>query len=191
MNQDKGNKGSSLDLTWQQMQQELDNWNERTTDREEMFLRSSRHFMENVKRGQDNVKELVKHLSKEQRELERMVHEEFLTATTWMHYFFPVQSYEEMNRVFNNLQKSDKVSVFTNCETLEKFMESVERYVELRRNRRNQFVESLKETAKVIYESQKNIVQLITNQVKTVFFPLQSYIESSSADNITNQKLKG
>src|SRR3954469_7938480 len=157
MNQDKGNKGSSLDLTWQQMQQELDSWNKGTIDREEMFLRSSRHFIENVKRGQDNVKELVKHLSKEQRELERMVHEEFLTATTWMHYFFPVQSYEEMNRVFNNLQKSDKVSVFTNCETLEKYMESVGRYVELRRNRRNQFVESLKETAKVIYESQKNI----------------------------------
>ena len=38
MNQDKGNKDSSLNLTWQQMQQELDNWNERTTDREEMFL---------------------------------------------------------------------------------------------------------------------------------------------------------
>ena len=49
MNQDKGNKGSSLDLTWQQMQQELDNWNERATDREEMFLQSSRHFIENVK----------------------------------------------------------------------------------------------------------------------------------------------
>lgn len=188
MNQVKGYKGSSLDLIWQQVQQELDNWNERTTDREEMFLRSSRHFVENVKRSQDNVKELVKHLSKEQSELERMVHEEFLTATTWMHYFFPVQSYEEMNRVFNNLQKSGKLSVFTDCETLEKFMEPVERFVELRRNKRNQFVESLKETAKVIYESQKNIVRLITNQVKIVFFPLQSYIESLSADNITCQK---
>ena len=187
MNQDKGNKGSSLDLTWQQMQQELDNWNERTTDREEMFLQSSRHFIENVKRSQDNVKELVKHLSKEQRELERMVHEEFLTATTWMHYYFPVQSYEEMNRVFNNLQKNDKVSVFTNFETLEHFMESVERFVELRRNRRNQFVESLKERQGYL-ESQRNIVQLITNQVRTIFFPLQSYIESSSADKITDQK---
>ena len=67
-------------------------------------------------------------------------------------------------------------------------MESAERFVELRRNRRNQFVGSLKETAKVIYESQRNIVQLITNQVKTVFFPVQSYIESSSADKITDQK---
>ena len=63
-------------------------------------------------------------------------------------------------------------------------------FVELRRNRRNQFVESLKETAKVIYESQRNIVQLITKQVKTVFFPLQSYIESSSADNITDQNIE-
>ncbi|WP_338451053.1 hypothetical protein R4Z09_03780 [Niallia oryzisoli] len=188
MNQDTGNKDSSLYLTWQQVQQELDNWNERTTDREEMFLQSSRHFIDNVKRSQDNVKELVNHFSKEQRELERMVHEEFLTATTWMHYFFPVQSYEEMNRVFNNSQKSDKMSVFTNCESLEQYMESVERFVELRRNRRNQFVASLKETAKVIYESQRNIVQLITNQLKSVFFPIQSYIESSSADNITDKK---
>lgn len=188
MNQDKEKKGSSLDLIWQQVQQELDNWNESTTDREEMFLRSSRHFIENVKRSQDNVKELVKHLSKEQRELERMVHEEFLTATTWMQYFFPVQSYEEINRGFNNLQKSEKLSIFTNCETLEKFMEPVERYVELRRNKRNQFVDSLKETAKVMNDSQKNIIQLITNQVKTVFFPIQSYIESFSADNITYQK---
>ena len=188
MNQNKGNKDSSLDLTWQQMQQELDNWNERATDREEMFLQSPRHFIKNVKRSQNNLKELVKHLSEEQRELERMAHEEFLTATTWMHYFFPIQSYEEMNGVFNNLQKNNKVSVFTNCESLEEFMESIERFVELRRNRRNQFVESLKEMAKVIYESQRNIVQLITNQVKTVFFPVQSYIESSSADKITDQK---
>jgi len=188
MNQDKSNKGTSLDLTWQQVQQELDNWNERTTNREEMFLQSSRHFIENVKHSQDNVKELVNQLSKEQHEWERMVREEFLTLTTWMHYFFPVQSYEEMNRVFNHLQKSDKVSVFTNCESLEQYMESIERFVELRRNRRNQFVASLKEMAKVIYESQRNIVQLITNQLKTVFFPLHSYIESSSAGNIIDKK---
>ena len=68
-------------------------------------------------------------------------------------------------------------------------MESVEMFVELRRNRRNQFVESLKETTKVIYESQRNIVQLITKQVKTVFFP-SAYIESSSADNITDQNIE-
>lgn len=177
---------TSLDLLWKQSLQELDAWCEQASFREEALLSSTKQLTENIKRNQENVRELVDQFNKEQRNWEQVAREELLSSTTSLQYLFPIRSYEEINRLIN--KSYDKLGEYTsfpirtvtNAENLDKFVDSVERYVEFRKKSRMQFVDNLKKTLHLIHESQSSMYNLFTKQVKNVLFPFNKYIERSS-----------
>ncbi|OLO25631.1 hypothetical protein BTR23_24325 [Alkalihalophilus pseudofirmus] len=176
---------TSLDLLWKQSLQELDAWSERACYREQVLLNSTKHLVENLKRNQTNMKDFIEQFVKEQRDWEKVAREELLTSTSHLQYLFPIQSFEEINRFVDNFQvKATEISnipvySLSNAEVLERFVQSVEQFVEFRKNSRIQFIENLKGTLKIIHENQRGMVQLFTKQVKNVLFPFNMYMERS------------
>ncbi|WP_209123730.1 hypothetical protein [Alkalihalobacillus sp. BA299] len=181
---------TSLDLLWKQSLQELDAWSERASSREEALLRYTKKIVANSKRNQENIKELIEQFVKEQRDWEKVAREELLTSTSHLQYLFPIQSFEEINRILDNFQNKatelSKIPMYSlnNAEVLDRFVESVERFVAFRKNSRLQFVNNLKGTLKIIHENQRGMVELFTKQVKNVLFPFNMYIERS--EKMTN-----
>ncbi|WP_078428122.1 hypothetical protein [Alkalihalobacterium alkalinitrilicum] len=176
---------TSFDLLWKQSLQELDAWSERACYREQVLLNSTKHLVENLKRNQTNMKDFIEQFVKEQRDWEKVAREELLTSTSHLQYLFPIQSFEEINRFVDNFQvKATEISnipvySLSNAEVLERFVQSVEQFVEFRKNSRIQFIENLKVTLKIIHENQRGMVQLFTKQVKNVLFPFNMYMERS------------
>lgn len=111
--------------------------------------------------------------------------EEFLTATAGFQYIFPVKSYEEINRVSEDIQeKTAEISSLplrnlTNSENYTRIVESVKSYINLRKKSRSQYVARIKELSKVIQDNQQNMIQLYTQYAKNMLFPIQKYIEQS------------
>ncbi|WP_209123735.1 hypothetical protein [Alkalihalobacillus sp. BA299] len=177
---------TSLDLFWKQSLQELDAWSERASLREAALLRSVKDLVENIKRNQNNAKELLEQFVKEQREWERVAREELLVSTTSLQYLFPVKSYEEINRMVDNFQlravELSKVPLraYSSGEYFERYIQSVEHYVEFRKQSRIQFLENVKATINIIHENQRGMINIFTKQVKNVLFPFNKYIERSS-----------
>lgn len=185
----RGNCGMSsnatVDLLWGQALEELDAWDRRESEREETFVKSFELCINDVQRRQKSAEEIVNHLMNKQREWEKSAREEFLTATAGFQYIFPVKSYEEINRVSEDIQeKTAEISSLplrnlTNSENYTRIVESVKSYINLRKKSRAQYVARIKELSKVIQDNQQNMIQLYTQYAKNMLFPIQKYIEQS------------
>ncbi|OLS41853.1 hypothetical protein [Bacillus sp. MRMR6] len=177
---------SSFELIWKAGFDELDAWVKRLNDRDEVFLNATRHYVETVKRNQDNVIAITEQFSKELRDWEKGAREELLMSTTTLQHFFPIKSYEEINGVVDDIQKktmallATPIRTLTNGQGLDKYLDMVEQYVAFRKNGRAKYVDSVKKTSSVLYENQKIFVNLFATQVKSAMFPFQKYMKNPS-----------
>ncbi|PLT33281.1 hypothetical protein CUU64_14625 [Bacillus sp. V5-8f] len=174
---------SSLDLLWKNACNELDKWAERSENRDEDFLQRVKRISESVKRNMENINEVNEQFQKELAAWEKTAREEFLMSTTSFQRFFPVKSYEEMNQLFNDIQKRTIAIMDTPRRTLtgqvsfEKYVDMIEHYVTLRKKARIEYIRTVKQSAKLIYENQKLFVNLFTKPFKTAFLPFNKYLE--------------
>lgn len=191
---------ATVDLLWGQALEELDAWDRRESEREEAYVKSFESCIDDVQRRQKNAEEIVKQLTLKLRQWEKSAREEFLTATAAFQYIFPVKSYEEINRVSEDIQdKTAEISslplrTLTKEENYNRILESVKSYINLRKKSRTQYVTRIKELSKVIQDNQQNMVQLYTQYAKNMLFPFQKYIEQSkefTESNQNNKKEKG
>ncbi|MCM2534285.1 hypothetical protein NDK43_20430 [Neobacillus pocheonensis] len=177
---------SSLELLWNQAFQNIDAWVEREQVREDNLLKFANLFAANVKQNQENLKELAKQFSIELSNWEKTSREELLTATISLQSFFPIKSYEEINDKldgFKNVAKtniSSPLNNLVNGQFADKYVSTLEKFIELRRNNRNLFVKNLKGSASIIRTNQSAFLNTITNQVKNVIFPFHKYLERSN-----------
>lgn len=179
---------SSLDMLWKLGFDELDAWKERFNKRDDRFLEAVRNYVEKVKQDQENVINIAAQLSMELKEWEKTAREELLVTTTPLQYFFPVKSYEEINKVIDDIQNKTAHLLLTpataittgQLQALDKYVETVEQFVSFRKNAREKYIESVKRTTNVVYENQKLFVNLFTKQVKTAMAPFQKYMKSAS-----------
>lgn len=175
---------SSLDLIWRLGFDELDAWAERFNKRDEMFLAAARNYVERIKRNQENIKAITEQFNKDLKEWEQGAREELLVTTTTLQHFFPIKSYEEINRVVDDIQSKTTsllltpFRALTNGQAIDKYLETVETYISFRKKGREKYVDSVKKTSNVLYENQKVFVNLFAKQVKSAMFPFQQYMKS-------------
>ncbi|MEH7334441.1 hypothetical protein V7161_17485 [Neobacillus drentensis] len=171
---------SSLDLLWRYGYQELDEWAKCAEHRDEVF---SKRLSEGVQRNQGNIKAIAEQFTKEFTEWEKTAREQFLMSTTTLQHFFPIQSYEEMNAQMDQIQKSVLTPLSTpsqtiaNFQAIEKYLEMIDQYMDLRKKGRLQYIQAVKQAGNPIYEFQKGFVNLFTTPFKDLIFPLNKYME--------------
>ncbi|MEH7436491.1 hypothetical protein V7182_03270 [Neobacillus drentensis] len=177
---------TSLDMLWRLGFDELDAWKDRFNKRDERFLESVRNYVEKVKKDQENVVTMAAQFSMELKDWEKAAREELLATTTTLQYFFPVKSYEEINRVVDDIQNKTAHLLLTpaqaittgQLQALDKYVETVEQYVAFRKSAREKYIESVKKTTNVLYENQKMFVNLFARQVKNTMLPFQKYMKN-------------
>jgi hypothetical protein len=185
-----GNNTTSLELLWNQALEQLNAWTNGEEYREEMLLKSASQYAENVKRNQNNIKQLTEQFFKELSDWEKSAREQLLTTMTGMQYLFPLKSFEEINTQLDDVQnKTTKVTLtpmnhLLNDDQVDKFVNALEQYVKFRRNNRNLYVSNLKKTTSVVQENQTAFFKIMTDQVKNVFFPFQKYMVNSEETEI-------
>jgi hypothetical protein len=178
-------KLSSLELFWKHALGELDEWSVRADYRDEVFLKAAKVYAETIRRNRDNVKAINEQFVKEMAEWERTAREEFLMTTTAIQHFVPVRSYEEINQMFDNLQSKASSILYApfravaGSEPTDKAIDMIEQFIRFRKESRMQYIRNVKQTANQIYENQKVFVNLFTNQIKTVLFPFNKYLEKT------------
>ena len=177
---------TSLDMLWRLGFDELDAWKDRFNKRDERFLESVRNYVEKVKKDQENVVTIAAQFSMELKDWEKAAREELLATTTTLQYFFPVKSYEEINRVVDDIQNKTAHLLLTpaqaittgQLQALDKYVETVEQYVAFRKSAREKYIDSVKKTTNVLYENQKMFVNLFAKQVKNTMLPFQKYMKN-------------
>lgn len=179
---------TSLDMLWKLGFDELDAWKDRFNKRDERFLESVKGYVDQVKQGQENVITIAAQFSMELKDWEKAAREELLATTTPLQYFFPVKSYEEINRVVDDIQNKTAHLLLTpaqaittgQLQALDKYVETVEQYVSFRKNAREKYIDSVKKTSNVLYENQKMFVNLFAKQVKSTILPFQKYMKNAT-----------
>jgi flagellar hook-basal body complex protein FliE len=177
---------SSLELIWKLGFDELDAWAERYNKLDELFLEAVKSYVENIKRNQENIKEITERFGQELKAWEKSAREELLVTTTTFQQFFPVKSYQELNDVVNDIQKKTTSLLLTpfqsvnSAQALDKYLETVEKYIAVRKAGREKYIDSVKKTTNVLYENQKIFVDLFSKQVKSALFPLQKYMKNAT-----------
>lgn len=177
---------TSLDLIWRHAFQELDAWAERANYRDEIFLNTAKLYADELKRNRDGIQAIAEQFNKELAEWERTAREELLMSTTTLQHFFPVHSYEEINRLLDNIQsRTTDIALapyrkLTSSQTIDKFVDTIEQYIVMSQRGRMQYIKNVKQTANIIYDSQKGFVNLFANQLKTVLFPFSKYLDKGS-----------
>lgn len=175
---------SSLELLWANAYQELDNWAERANYRDEVFLKAVMDYSGSLKRNRDNIKEVTEQFNRELAEWQRTAREEFLMSTTTLQHFFPVRSYEEINQLFERIQNST-AGIFSAPyravnpdQAVDKYIEMVEKYIDLRKKGRNEYVANVKKTSNLVQQNQRVFVNLFSKQVKALF-PFNKHLEKA------------
>ena len=176
---------SSLDLLWKLGFDEIDAWAERFNKQDERFLEAARNYVEKAKQNQENVITVAAQFGLELKEWEQATREELLMTTTTLQSFFPVKSYEEINRVVEDIQNKSAQLLITpvqklttgQIQALDKLLETVEQYISIRKRGREKYLESVKKTTNVLYENQKLFVDVFTKQVKSAILPFQKYLK--------------
>jgi hypothetical protein len=175
---------SSLDLIWKSAFEELDGWAKRADYRDEVLLTAVNHYVDSVKRNRENLKAVTQQFNKELADWERSTREELLMSTTAIQHVLPIKSYEEINSVFNRIQKSTSDILKTpyrlvgSEQAADKYAAMVKQYVELRKKGRQEYVRSVKQTANLVYENQKIFVNLFSKQITSIF-PFNKYLEKN------------
>ena len=179
------NQLSSLELIWKIGFDELDAWANRFNKRDELFLSAVKNYVESVKRNQDNLKAVTEQFDREVKEWEKAAREELLVTTTTLQHFFPVKSYEEINKVVDDIQQKTAallltpVKALTGGQALDKYLDAVEQYLAFRKKAREKYIESVKKTTNVLYENQKIFVDLFSKQLKAAIFPFQKFMKNA------------
>jgi len=99
-----------------------------------------------------------------------------------------VKSYEEINKVVEDIQNKTAHLLLTptqalitgQLDALDKYVETVEQYIAYRKNGREKYIESVKQTSNVLYENQKVFVNMFAKQVKSAMLPFQSYMKNAT-----------
>lgn len=170
----------------------MDGWSERASQREEILVSSVKNLVGNVKRNQQNAKELIQQFTKDQLECEKKTRNELFSYTTSLSLLFPKLSYVDINQNFDHFQNKvlelSKLPVekLSRPEFLENLIKSTEKYVELRRNSRERLIERLKENAMTVHNSQEKVILSLSKYVKNVLFPINKYIVPVST--VTNNR---
>ena len=178
-------KLSSLELMWKVAFDELDAWESRLNRHDEVFLETARQYVDAVKRNQGNVKAVSSQFSKELSEWEKSAREELMTTTTSIQLLLPMKSYEEINRVVDDIQNKTTTLLATpfralsTGQALNKYMETVEQYISYRKSGRQKYVENVKKTTNVLYENQKTMANLFSKQLRSAIFPFQKYMDKN------------
>ncbi|MBT2654113.1 hypothetical protein J7E81_02490 [Bacillus sp. ISL-18] len=176
---------SSLDLLWHHAFGELDEWAKRANQRDGLFFKAAKQFADGVQRNQGNLIELASRFYQEFSAWEKTAREEFLMSTTSLQHFFPLRSYEDINAQIDQVQEKTLNILAAPCERLastlsmDKYIEMIEKYIALRKRGREQYIKTVKQAGNLIYENQKNFVNLFARQIKTLMFPLSKYLEKS------------
>ncbi|MEH7075276.1 hypothetical protein [Neobacillus drentensis] len=181
---------TSLDMIWKLGFKELDNWAERFNKQDTLFLEAVRNYVEKLKQDQENAITIAAQFGMELKEWEKSAREELLVTTTPLQHFFPVKSYEEINKVVEDIQNKTANLLVTpaqalitgQLDALDKYVSTVEQYITYRKNGREKYIESVKKTSNVLYENQKVFVNMFAKQVKSAIMPFQSYMK-----NVTDQ----
>ncbi|MBT2729372.1 hypothetical protein J7E63_20995 [Bacillus sp. ISL-75] len=176
---------TSLDLVWKLGFNELDAWAERFNKQDELFLETVKNYVEKLKQNQENAITIASQFGMELKKWEKAAREELLMTTTSLQNFFPVKSYEEINQVVDDIQNKTANLLLTptqalitgQLEALDKYVETVEQYIDYRKNGREKYIESVKKTSNVLFENQKVFVNMLTKQVKTAMLPFQNYMK--------------
>jgi hypothetical protein len=179
---------TSLDLLWKLGFNELDAWAERFNKRDALFLDAVKNYVEKLKQNQENAITIASQFNMEIKEWEKVAREELLVTTTPLQNFFPVKSYEEINKVVEDIQNKTAHLLLTptqalitgQLEALDKYVETVEQFIAYRKNYREKYIESVKKTSNVLYENQKVFVNMFAKQVKTAMLPFQNYMKSAT-----------
>jgi hypothetical protein len=177
---------SSLELMWKLAFNELDAWAERLNHRDEVFLETARQYVTAIKRNQENVKAISAQFGKELGEWEKTAREELLTTTTSIQLFMPIKSYEEINKVVDDIQNKTTTLLATpfralsSGKALDKYMDTVEQYISFRKSGRQKYIETVKKTTNVLYDNQKVMANLFSKQLRSAIFPFQKYMEKNS-----------
>ncbi|SEM96626.1 hypothetical protein SAMN05192533_107172 [Mesobacillus persicus] len=175
---------SSLELLWANAHQELDNWADRANYRDEIFLKAVKDYSGSLKRNRDNIKEVTEQFNRELAEWQRTAREEFLMSTTTLQHFFPVRSYEEINQLFERIQNSTSgilsapYRAVNPDQAVDKYIEMVEKYIDLRKKGRNEYVANVKKTSNLVQQNQRVFVNLFSKQVKALF-PFNKHLEQA------------
>jgi hypothetical protein len=168
----------------------LDAWAERFNKRDALFLEAVRNYVEKLKQNQENAITIAAQFGMELKDWEKAAREELLMTTTPLQQFFPVKSYEEINKVVADIQNKTANLLLTptqaiitgQLDALDKYVETVEQYIAYRKNGREKYIESVKKTSNVLYENQKVFVNMFAKQMKTAILPFQNYMK-----NVTEQ----
>ncbi|NHC40169.1 hypothetical protein G6549_09310 [Bacillus sp. MM2020_1] len=179
---------TSLDLLWKLGFNELDAMTERFNKRDELFLETVKNYVEKLKQNQENAITVSAQFGMELKEWEKSAREELLVTTTSLQNLFPVKSYEEINKVVEDIQNKTAHLLLTptqslitgQLEALDKFVETVEQYIAYRKNGREKYIESVKKTSNVLYENQKVFVNMFAKQVKSAMLPFQNYMKTTN-----------
>jgi hypothetical protein len=179
---------TSLDLLWKLGFNELDAWAERFNKRDALFLEAVKNYIEKLKQNQENAITIAAQFGMELKEWEKSASEELLVTTTSLQSIFPVKSYEEINKVVDNIQNKTAHLLLTptqalitgQLDALDKYVETVEQSIAYRKNGRENYIESVKKTSNVLYENQKVFVNMLTKQVRSALLPFQNYMKSPS-----------
>jgi len=181
---------SSLDILWQSLFHELDDWAKSAEFCDQVLLRKAQLFAENIRRNQSNAKAMVEQFYKELGEWEKAARDEFLMSTTSLAHFFPIKSYEVINAQINELQEKTMAlmkqpfQVIEDFQAVDKYVEMIEQYLLLRKQMRKQYLQTLKHAGNLVYENQKGFVNVFAKNVKAFIFPLNKYLEKS--EDLTN-----
>lgn len=182
----KNSDVTSIDLMWNQALEAVDAWAEKANSSEKVLLNSAREFADHVKRNQNNMKKLTEQFSKEFREWERTSREELLTMTTSLQYIFPVKSYEELNNQLDYVQKRAEDVALNPYHYLAKggrtdyFVDLLDQYITFNQDNRKQYVNHVKEFISILRENQRVLVNMMENQIKSIFFPFNKYLENTN-----------
>ncbi|WHY68430.1 hypothetical protein [Neobacillus sp. SuZ13] len=185
---DEEQDSSSLDLLWKVGFNELDAWEDRLNKRDTLFLEAVRNYVEKLKQNQENALTISAQFGMELKEWEKGAREELLMTTTPLQQFFPVKSYEEINKVVEDIQNKTSHLLLTptqalitgQLDALDKYVETVEQYIAYRKNGREKYIESVKKTSNVLYENQKVFVNMFAKQVKSAILPFQNYMKNAT-----------
>ncbi|MEH7252531.1 hypothetical protein V7111_10445 [Neobacillus niacini] len=176
---------SSLDMLWNHAFRELDQWTKHADFRDDVFLKEAYYFADSIKRNQENMKSVREQFTKEFANWERTAREEFLMSTTALQHLFPKISYEEMNQQFDQIQSrtasilNTPIQMISNIQLMDQYLNMIDQYIAFRKNGRNQYINTIKQAASLIYESQKGFVNLFSSPIKSLMFPLNKYLEKA------------
>jgi hypothetical protein len=187
--EERDEQTSSLDILWRHAIAELDEWAKRADYRDEILLKQAKFFAESVQRNQGNLIEVAAQFSQEFSVWEKTAREELLMSTTSLQHFFPIKSYEDINAQIDQIQERTLTILASPCQriassfSMDKYLEMIDQYIALRKKGREQYIKTVKQAGKLIYENQKGFVNLFARQIKPLMFPLNKYLERT--ENLT------